>query len=442
MKKRLTFTIIIHSLLISLISNCYTLVAQQPKSLFLIVPLFLIINFAAGSGTLIKSSKKLKICCHGTVLLFSFYVSVIVSALFHILLLIGIIETSILGYSLSALYCICVNAVIFWNGIIFVYLTSSQLGIKIRVIGVICGMIPVANLIALYFIIKATCKECVLESEKEILNDSRREQRICDTKYPIMLVHGVFFRDSKYLNYWGRIPAELENNGARIFYGNHQSASSVEESAAELSDRIYEILKITGEEKVNIIAHSKGGLDCRYAISNPETAKKVASLTTINTPHRGCLFADALLNKFPEKTKNSVASAYNAALKKFGDKSPDFLLAVNCLTNEFCHKLNSELTTPEYVYTQSVGSVLRKAAGGKFPLNFSYHLVKYFDGKNDGLVSENSFKWGDNYILLTPKHNRGISHGDMIDLNRENIDGFDVREFYVQLVSNLKKKGL
>jgi triacylglycerol lipase len=29
----------------------------------------------------------------------------------------------------------------------------------------------------------------------------------------------------------------------------------------------------------------------------------------------------------------------------------------------------------------------------------------------------------------------------MIDLNRENIDGFDVREFYVQLVSDLKNKG-
>lgn len=30
----------------------------------------------------------------------------------------------------------------------------------------------------------------------------------------------------------------------------------------------------------------------------------------------------------------------------------------------------------------------------------------------------------------------------MIDLNRENIQGFDVREFYVELVHGLKKKGL
>ena len=30
----------------------------------------------------------------------------------------------------------------------------------------------------------------------------------------------------------------------------------------------------------------------------------------------------------------------------------------------------------------------------------------------------------------------------MIDLNRENIEGFDVREFYVQLVAELKTRGL
>ena len=36
---------------------------------------------------------------------------------------------------------------------------------------------------------------------------------------------------------------------------------------------------------------------------------------------------------------------------------------------------------------------------------------------------------------------RGISHGDVVDLNRENIPGFDVREFYVSLVADLKNRG-
>ena len=74
-------------------------------------------------------------------------------------------------------------------------------------------------------------------------------------------------------------------------------------------------------------------------------------------------------------------------------------------------------------------------------MNFTYHLAKYFDGANDGLVGETSFAWGENYRLLTVNGKRGISHGDMIDLNRENIEEFDVREFYVQLVADLKERG-
>ena len=234
----------------------------------------------------------------------------------------------------------------------------------------------------------------------------------------------------------------MEANGAKIFYGNHHSASSVADSAAELKSRITEILAETGAEKLNIIAHSKGGLDCRYAISKLGIADKVASLTTINTPHNGCLFADYLLSKIPSTAKNKVADTYNSTLRKFGEPNPDFLAAVNDLTNNYCKKLNIELSTPEDVFCQSVGSVLAKATNGKFPLNLSYHLVKYFSGENDGLVDETSFKWGENYILLRTNENRGISHGDVIDLNRQNFKGFDVREFYVDLVSKLKNKGL
>ena len=58
-----------------------------------------------------------------------------------------------------------------------------------------------------------------------------------------------------------------------------------------------------------------------------------------------------------------------------------------------------------------------------------------------GLVGKKSFPWGQSFQFLTVQGKRGISHGDVIDLNRENFDGFDVREFYVQLVSGLRQKG-
>jgi triacylglycerol lipase len=153
------------------------------------------------------------------------------------------------------------------------------------------------------------------------------------------------------------------------------------------------------------------------------------------------LFADYLLGKISPGVQNRVAQTYNNALKKFGEDA-DFLAAVGDLTDARCKALNAQMPMPDGVFCQSVGSVLGKARGGKFPLNFSYHLVKFFSGGNDGLVSEDSFAWGEKYILLKPTRNRGISHGDMIDLNRENIPDFDVREFYVNLVKDLKDRGL
>jgi triacylglycerol lipase len=104
--------------------------------------------------------------------------------------------------------------------------------------------------------------------------------------------------------------------------------------------------------------------------------------------------------------------------------------------------LDQTMPVPEDILCTSIGSKLNHATSGKFPLNFSYYLVNHFDGSNDGLVGEQSFRWGENYNFLTVPGKRGISHGDMIDLNRENIPGFDVREFYVELVYNLKRQGL
>lgn len=331
--------------------------------------------------------------------------------------------------------------ILFWNGTIRTYLTSVQLGIKWRVLGAICGMIPIANVIVLIKTIKIASDECRFEVEKLALDDVRAKSEICKTKYPVLMVHGVFFRDLRFFNYWGRIPAVLKRSGVEIYYGNQQSAASVENSAAELAERIKQIVSETGCDKINIIAHSKGGLDSRYAISRLGMDKYVATLTTVNTPHRGCQFADYILGKVSPEFCRSVADKYNFALKKLGDNNPDFISAVKDLTASRCAELNEVCPDMDDVYYQSIGSKATNARGGQFPLNMSYHLVKYFDGDNDGLVSVSSMKWGANFTMLTPKGKRGITHGDVIDLNRENIKGFDVREFYVGIVKDLKEKG-
>ncbi len=434
-----------------LLANVY-LLARCPEWNIPLMPLIVVVFIAVYVlltampllGLKNIQSKGIRRCQRGCENLYSFLAATVMSVAVLILMLVHVIDARAWTWKNWVLYiltAVAVLAVTFWVGIIRIYMSSRQLGIKWRVIGILCGWIPVVHLIVLGKLISLASGEAVLENEKLIKDKTRQADRVCATRYPILMVHGVFFRDFRYLNYWGRIPAALEANGAIIFYGNHQSAASVADSGREIADRIQQIVKETGCGKVNIIAHSKGGLDSRYAISKLGMAPYVASLTTINTPHRGCEFADYLLGKIPEKQQQAVANTYNSALKKLGDTDPDFIAAVTDLTASACENLNRELPDPQGVYIQSTGSCMKKPSGGRFPLNTTNAFVKHFDGENDGLVGYESFKWGSNFIYLKPQGKRGISHGDVIDLNRENIDTFDVREFYVDLVSDLKKRG-
>ncbi len=425
--------------LLSLTANGFVYWSGSPLFWLLTVCVCLAVNGLVGFFGHTDVSWRLRFLSHGIDALSVFSVSVACSLVWH---LYGWFAWPIQTFLGSVLLAVVVYALLFWNGMITLYLTSVQLGLRYRVVGAICGWIPVVNIVVLALILKTAAREYNVESQKERLNNVRREDAICQTTYPILLVHGVFFRDNAVLNYWGRIPAELEKNGARVFYGKHSSALSIKDSAKEIAWRVREIVDITGCEKVNIIAHSKGGLDCRCAMHTLGIAPYVASLTTINTPHRGCGFAEYLLKIVPEKVKQNVASAYNTAAHKLGDEEPDFLAAVQDLTASACQQTDAEWTVPDGVFCQSVGSVLKKARHGRFPLNMTRPLVAFFDGENDGLVAEDSFAFGESYTLLRTNRKRGISHADMIDLNRENIPDFDVREWYVQLVTDLKKRGL
>ena len=53
--------------------------------------------------------------------------------------------------------------------------------------------------------------------------NSKENPLQCQTKYPILLVHGIGARHRRFFNYWGRIPKVLQKNGAVIFY-SHQDA--------------------------------------------------------------------------------------------------------------------------------------------------------------------------------------------------------------------------
>ena len=78
----------------------------------------------------------------------------------------------------------------------------------------------------------------------------------------------------------------LEKEGYKVYVADTDGFGSVENNAEQLKSFIERVLSETGAEKVNIIAHSKGGLDAKYMITKLYMEDKIASLTTLCTPHK------------------------------------------------------------------------------------------------------------------------------------------------------------
>ncbi len=300
--------------------------------------------------------------------------------------------------------------------------------------------IPVVNFgLALY--VRGLAKQEIDHTLHKIrLDQVRVEKQICSTRYPLLLVHGVGFRDFHYFNYWGRIPRELVRNGAKVYYGHQEAWGTVEDNGQILKDKIMEILKDTGCGKVNIIAHSKGGLDARYVISGLHMAPFIASLTTINTPHRGSKLVD-FLKKLPDSLYRNICRMIDGYFGRLGDKTPNAYVASVQLSQAYAKEFNENYPDAPGVYYQSYASLMKHGFSSKL-LCIPYWILKALDAPSDGLVTVESAQWTNFQGVVTNSYLRGISHGDMIDLTREDYRGFRVLEFYVQLVKGLKESGL
>lgn len=441
-KKSTTMILLLSVGLLFLFANCGIAVCYSPGILAILVPCILLVNALPLLAQSAPLGKQLWFLTHGNFCLRVFLGATALSAPYQIVLCILMIREHPIYYLINLLLCFGVLALTFYIGIILIYCTSVQLGLGLRILCACMGLIPFANIAALVIILKETNREIAFESKKELLNRQRESQQICKTKYPILLVHGVFFRDFKYFGYWGRIPGQLRRNGAQVYFGNQPSAASIADCALFLNRRIRQIVEETGCEKVNIIAHSKGGLDIRYAMSFYDTARYTASLTTISTPHRGSCFADYMLTRLPAKTQRRICTAYNKALNKLGEPEANLMSAIQDLQTDYCTQLDTQMPQPEGVLCRSYGSKLNKPISGRYPMNIAGMMMQFMAVYNDGLVSVDSFRWGDEFKLLTSPSPVGISHCDMTDLNRTNLPDFDVREFYVQMVADLKEKGL
>jgi triacylglycerol lipase len=262
-----------------------------------------------------------------------------------------------------------------------------------------------------------------------------------------MLVHGCGFRDRKLFNYWGRIPAALEEEGAELYYGNQDSWANIEFNATIIKDVINKTLVETNKEKVNIIAHSKGGLESRYMISSLGMADKVASLTTIATPHHGSKTIDLLL-KLPERLFKIAAFFTNPVFRFLGDQNPDFYTTCRQFSTAHMKIFNEQNPDAPSVHYQSYAAVMRNPFSDLF-LFWPNLIISLFEGENDGLVSPESATWTNFRGISRGATLRGISHADEVDFRRRNfskkthINGIsDIRQLYIDIVSELKEKGL
>lgn len=271
------------------------------------------------------------------------------------------------------------------------------------------------------------------------LDDVRVEHQICRTNYPLLLVHGVGFRDFHYFNYWGRIPRELKRNGAQVYYGHQEAWGTVEDNGEILRRKILEICRETGAKKVNIIAHSKGGLDSRYVISGLSMAPYVASLTTINTPHRGSALVEFLM-ELPDGIYRFVCKLIDRYFSGLGDTKPNAYTASRQLSCGYAKEFNEKYPDAPGIYYQSYASLMKNGFSSKL-LCVPYWILKFRDAPNDGLVTVESAQWANFRGTVKNRYLRGISHGDMIDLTREDYRDFKVIEFYLQLVRELAQMG-
>ena len=80
------------------------------------------------------------------------------------------------------------------------------------------------------------------------------------TRYPIVLVHGLFGFDSALgVDYFYGIPDALRQGGAKVYVAQVSAANSTEVRGEQLLAQVNTILAITGAAKVNLVGHSHGG---------------------------------------------------------------------------------------------------------------------------------------------------------------------------------------
>jgi triacylglycerol lipase len=195
-------------------------------------------------------------------------------------------------------------------------------------------------------------------------------------------------------------------------------------------------------QKTHLIGHSMGGLDGRFILSpgNPDhIASRIASLTTISTPHHGSPIADLiaaklrgrrlwLWNWWIERKLRQIITGLGVSLDGLHDLTAGGAAAFN----------RTYIDHPQVHYFSVAGA---GRANGRPTAKILYPAYKYIKEKtredNDGLVGTGSAKWGEFDARLWP-----ADHVDEVGHDFDHIGKpgrFDHLARFGEIVERLKQ---
>lgn len=186
------------------------------------------------------------------------------------------------------------------------------------------------------------------------------------TRHPIVLAHGFSTGPE---NAWGfkGIPEALGGeladedcgpeglsarcydgggDGHDVYFAMVEPFDTVQVRAVSLASHIDHVLETHDADKVHLMAHSMGGLDCRDVIDRLGYGDRVASLTTVATTHHGTHVADVALGVAGGLDETYVDRAVDALARIIGgtfndsSRSADLLGALESLTEQRARELN------------------------------------------------------------------------------------------------------
>ena len=238
-----------------------------------------------------------------------------------------------------------------------------------------------------------------------------------------IFVHGIMGFDELGLpslglsiQYFRRVAASLQHLPIDAHFPALPAVGSVAERAQVLANYI-EALKV---DMVHLIAHSMGGLDCRYVASKLDPKQRIRTLTTVATPHHGSPLADWIVDG-----QGFVTAVLRRLLGE----------GIKALTSEACRRFNEQVTNrPDVNYSSYAG--VRPLS--EMPIWYRHFTRKAdsLQGDNDGQVALTSARWGTFISLLRADHLEMV--GWSLAFKKTAIQRpFDHIHFYHQLIEKL-----